>query len=193
MPIPARLNPFAVERVHRVRYRLPGFAWDAFLADIERLNFRAAILGLEGAGKTTLQIELAERLEQQGDSILWVRLSTSERIISENELRNIDQRITPKHIIMFDGLEQLAWWRWKRFDKRFRHRAKGLIATTHFPGRLPVAWTCPADVAILKEIVAELQPGIDDGLLQRLFDNHDGNLRLCLRDLYDMAADGVLA
>lgn len=192
MPVPARLNPFAIERVHQVRYRRTGFDWDEFLRRIEEASYRSAIVGPEGSGKTTLQIELAERLESQGFSIKWIRLSRTERIIP-NEMKNeLDEQLRSNDIIMFDGLEQLAWWRWQAFKKQYLNRAKGIIATVHKPSRLPTVWTCHADVALLKEIVDELHPGIDEPLLKKLFNKHDGNIRLCLRELYDMAARGGL-
>ena len=59
-------NPFAVHRVLRERYRLSAVQWQALLARLERLGWRAAIVGPHGSGKTTLLEDLAGRLEGQG-------------------------------------------------------------------------------------------------------------------------------
>ncbi len=69
----ARDNPFAVERVHAIRYHPVNTTFDQILARLHELNYRAAITGPEGSGKTTL----LEDLEQNASGRKASRPSSS--------------------------------------------------------------------------------------------------------------------
>ena len=62
----ARDNPFAVQRVHAIRYRLAGITWEELLERLAALGFRAALVGPHGHGKTTLLEDLGARLAEEG-------------------------------------------------------------------------------------------------------------------------------
>jgi hypothetical protein len=68
----ARDNPFSTDRVLRVRYRPQGVTWDALMARLEALGWRAAIVGPEGAGKTTMLEDLQPRLAARGFATHWL-------------------------------------------------------------------------------------------------------------------------
>jgi ABC-type hemin transport system ATPase subunit len=55
-------NPFRVQRLGALAYRLAGTTWEELLKRAERLGFRAAIVGPEGHGKSTLLAEIGARI-----------------------------------------------------------------------------------------------------------------------------------
>ena len=87
-----------------------------------------------------------------------------------------------------DLMPRLAWW---RFRRRARN-ARGIIITSHRPGLLPTLINCTTTPELLDGIIVELLGENDGGrrehVVQRLFDEHNGNVRNALRTLYDMNA-----
>ncbi|MFC1760733.1 hypothetical protein ACFL6U_01475 [Planctomycetota bacterium] len=61
----AKDNPFAIDRVHQIRYDPPGTSWDNLLGHLAGMQYRGAIVGACGSGKTTLSEDLQTHLEQQ--------------------------------------------------------------------------------------------------------------------------------
>ena len=73
-------NPFRVQRLAGLAYRLEGTTWEALLARWDALGRRAALVGPEGRGKSTLLAELGERLaERDGMRLRAVVLRRGER------------------------------------------------------------------------------------------------------------------
>ena len=66
MPIRARDNPFRADRVQSLPYRLMDTTWDALLDRLAALRYRAAIVGPEGSGKTTVTTTFLEQLCNAG-------------------------------------------------------------------------------------------------------------------------------
>jgi hypothetical protein len=189
----ARDNPFASDRVLRIRYALPDDDWPGLIARLARLGDRAAIVGPRGSGKTTLLEDLEERLRASGVPTLWLRRDASQPAFARAELDACFADVTPRTIICFDGAEQLTRLAWRSFERRAR-RARGLVITSHRPGLLPTLHTCTTDVDLLANIVSRLVPEpprrppsflptVDD-----LFFRHRGNVRDALRELYDWYA-----
>jgi hypothetical protein len=188
--LPARENPFATDRVLTIRYRLSRDGWSEMLGKLARLDHRAAIVGPEGSGKTTLLEDLAAPLERQGFRVRWLRLSRE----SPRFDRAFWASVEPRDVILFDGAEQLGRWGWRRFRFRAR-RAAGLVVTSHRPGMLPTLIACRATPELLRDIVSGLYPTRSaefNSLLDALYAKHDGNIRLVLRELYDLAAERKL-
>jgi len=78
---------------------------------------------------------------------------------------------------------------WMLFRRRTASHAAGLIVTSHRPGLLPTLTKGPTTPALLQEIVNELQPPgrtLSADFLSDLYQRHAGNLRDCLRELYDL-------
>ena len=178
--LPARDNPFRSERLDALAYRYPpGLDRAALLARLAALGYRAAIVGPEGSGKTTLSRELERGLalryrvwrvtQRRGQRLLACRLP---------RLRHDD-------FVILDGAEQLAsasFWR-LRWQTR---AAGGLLVLSHRPGRLPILVATETSQALLDALVAELTPAqacAPDSLAR-----HGGNIRNALRALYDAYA-----
>jgi hypothetical protein len=183
----ARDNPFAVQRVHAIRYRLAGVTWEELLERLAALDFRAALVGPHGHGKTTLLEDLGVRLAERGFLIRRVTLRQGERRLGPVRSSALFRDPGPRDLLLVDGAEQLdplSWW-----TLRLRSRAAaGLIVTSHRPGLLPALHECRTTPDLLAGIVADLAGTADEEETAELFARHGGDLRLALRELYDRSA-----
>ena len=180
----ARDNPFSTDRVLKIRYRPRGWTWGELLDRLQRLNYRAAIVGPEGRGKTTLMEDLEPHLRARGFAVKHLLLTRERPTFDRQWLRDFIAGVSRSDILLFDGAEQLnrlAWWRFRRLSRR----AGGLVITSHRAGLLPTLVECQTDAALLAEIVRELQPGRPGEDAERLLARHQGNVRGALRELYD--------
>jgi hypothetical protein len=185
----ARDNPFATDRVLQQRYRLDGAGWAELLGKLERLKYRAAIVGPHGSGKTTLLEDLAVRLESLGWRPVWVRLSAEfPRLPAWCDAAFL-RALGVRDVLLLDGAEQLgpvAWW---IFNYRCRH-AGGMVITTHRAGRLPTLRRCATSPEILAELTGALGRPLSAEEAKALHSEHGGNLREAMRELYDRHAAG---
>ena len=183
----ARDNPFSTDRVLKIRYRPRGWTWDNLLDRLARLDYRAAIVGPEGRGKTTLMEDLEPHLRRRGLGVRHLRLTRERPAFDPRWLREFFTATTPTDVLLFDGAEQLSrlgWWRFRRAARR----ARGLVITSHRAGMLPTLVECETDAHLLGDIARDLAPGsAEDGA--ELFARHGGNVREALRELYDRYAE----
>jgi hypothetical protein len=187
----ARDNPFRTERILTVRYRHLDTDWDALLARLASLNFRAAVCGPEGSGKTTLLEDLGALFAAQGRNTRWLTLRPETRSAAAANLKLLLSSSNARDLsLLVDGAEQLGPLNWRYLRQQSR-RFAGLLITTHAPGRLPTLIECRTTLPLLASIVEQLVPQDAESLnddLPRLFSSHGGNIRLCLRELYDRYA-----
>ncbi len=187
----ARENPFASDRLHQLPYRLRGLTWSALRDRLEALQYRAAIVGPYGSGKSRLLGELESRLADNPFTIKRLRLSNDVRAFPRGFVRRFLQDLSPTDLILFDEANQLNPFTWAYFKWR-SHRAGGLIITSHRPGLLPTLTTCAVTLDLLADLVTELlgeapPPDLKPRLI-RLHHRHRGNLHLILGDLYEWYA-----
>jgi len=188
MPIlRARDNPFATQRVLRLRYEFPSdHVRNQTRERLKSLGFRAAIVGHRGSGKTTLLEDLGQWLGAEGFRTLHVFLNEQNRAIPMDCIRRIRPQLTDRDIVLLDGCEQLGPINWWRFRWQTR-QAGGLIITTHHAGRLPTLWRCETNVELLAGLIRKLQEvPLSPSEVERLYQKHRGNVREALRELYDM-------
>jgi len=179
----ARDNPFAVQRVLEVRYRLPaGLTWDGLLDRLAALRWRAAIVGPHGRGKTTLLEDLAPRLVALGFRVRTITLQESQPRLNLQE-QTLLRDFGPGDVLLLDGAEQLGRMAWLLLKLRCR-RAGGLVVTSHRPGLLPTLLECETTPELLAGILSELGEG-GGPEVEELYARHGGNLRDALRELYD--------
>jgi len=186
----ARDNPFAADRIERIRYRFAGTSLDELLTDLEEMNYRAAIMGPEGSGKTTLLEDLRQALEGKGlrTKSLFVN---DESPLTEPQCRRFLSELVPQEVVLLDGADAIRRSSWFLFRRHTITRAAGLIITSHRPGLLTTLVECSTTPALLREIVDDLIPqahAISPALLDDLHNRHKGNIRTCLRELYDLYA-----
>ena len=186
----ARDNPFAADRVERIRYRFAGASLDELLTRLEEMNCRGAIVGPEGSGKTTLLEDLHEILERRGRRTRFLFVNDASPL-PEAECRRLLSELTPQELVLLDGADAIRRSSWSLFRRHTVRHAAGLIVTSHRPGLLPTLIECSTTPTLLKEIVTDLTSrtrNVSPILLDDLHRRHRGNLRTCLRELYDLYA-----
>lgn len=189
-PVRAADNPFSVQKVREIRYRMIGASWEDLLARLAALGYRAAIVGPKGRGKTTLLEDLAPRLEARGFRIRMVKLHTGDRRLSREQREALFRGLTRRDLLCVDGAEQLGRWAWLLL--RWRScAAGGLLITAHQAGLLPTLLDCETTPELLAGIVSDLLgPDAPRMPLDEIYTRHGGNLRDALRELYDLHAVG---
>ena len=183
-------NPFASHRVEGLAYRFNGLGLTALRQRLEEMGGRSAIVGPKGSGKTTLLEELASTLP--GEAVR-VRIEGGCRDPWRTARAQLPTRVTANHVVLVDGAEQLGPIGWHLLLRATRH-ARSFVATLHRPGRLPTLIECRPDHGLLCDLVEELMPVDAPALtpgLEELFQRHGGNIRSCLRELYDVYAGRV--
>ncbi|HPO15086.1 MAG TPA: hypothetical protein PLI09_16710 [Candidatus Hydrogenedentes bacterium] len=178
----AAQNPFRISRLHGVDYILKGISWDELLAQLESFNYRAAIAGKHGHGKSTLLNALGNRLEERGISTLRLFLNASRRRLDPDVYSEFKENT----VALFDGAEQLDWLGWHRFLWR-SNALKGLVITCHTPKRLPTLYECATSHALLDDLIETLHPAMTQEqrtTAHELFEHHAGDLRQVFFSLY---------
>jgi energy-coupling factor transporter ATP-binding protein EcfA2 len=181
-------NPFAVERIRAIRYPPLQGTLDALLARLQELNCRAAIIGPDGSGKTTLLEDLQRAFTEKGRKTRMVFVNDT-CPLDAPACRRLLSELTREEIVLLDGADLIPRFCWSLTKRHTIRHAFGLIITSHRPGLLPALLECSTTPALLDEITrALLPPGhtIPPDQLAGLFKRHQGNLRACLRELYDL-------
>lgn len=178
-------NPFAVQWVVEIRYRLPeNLTWEDLLDRLAAMRWRAAIVGPHGHGKTTLLEDLEPRLQARGFRVRTISLREAHPRLDRAD-RSVLRSLGPQDVLFLDGAEQLGWLSWVSMRLRTR-RAGGLVITSHQSGLLPTLCECETTPELLAEIVSELSGAEVD--VEELHARHGGNVRDALRELYDRRA-----
>lgn len=182
----ARDNPFRTERTDHLKFRAPGFDWDALLAQLELLEGRGAIRGPQGSGKSTLLRELGERLASLGFGVRSARPSLDDRWLARRQVRALARGADQRTALLLDGADRVGPLEWRRLLSAAQEAAV-LVVTTHREGRLSTLHRCTTSVALLRELVYELAPANQLGSLsfRDVFSREQGNIRTALRALYD--------
>ena len=183
-------NPFATHRIEGLAYRYNGLGLSALCQRLDVIGGRATIFGPKGSGKTTLLEELA--LVLPGEPV-QVRIGSGCQNPWRTARAQLPTRVTANHVVLVDGAEQLGPIGWHLLLRATRH-ARTFVATLHRPGRLPTLIECRPDHGLLCDLVEELMPVDAPALmpgLEELFQRHGGNIRSCLRELYDVYAGRV--
>jgi len=188
-------NPFRVQRLDRLAYRLEGATWEELFARWEAVGRRAALVGPEGRGKSTLLAELAERLvARDGFRVRAATLRRGERWLARHERARLLDDVSERDLLLIDGAQELGAWEWQRLRAASR-RAGGLLVTSHRPGLLPTLHECRTTPELLGDLMTELlgdrpeEPAVAEVAAPvTLFAHHRGNLRDALLAAYDAYA-----
>ncbi|MBE7501398.1 MAG: hypothetical protein HS113_14050 [Verrucomicrobiales bacterium] len=187
---PARENPFRVERVEALRFRLGERGWAELMDRLQAASGRGAIVGPEGSGKTTLLLEFAQRLRATGREVKLLWADGSERLSRECFGSWLEAAHGSRATLFVDGADRLGpgqWWRLRLATRR----AGGLVTTQHRVGRLATLYHCTTKAALFRELVAELLAPtgnvawLPSAELDCLFSSCGGDIRRALRALYD--------
>jgi ATPase subunit of ABC transporter with duplicated ATPase domains len=159
--------------------------WESLLKRHEELNWCASIVGGNGTGKTTLFEQLVPHLEARGFEPVVFRLQTESGMKVKDRLPDKLREIRKPGFILLDGAEQLSTRQWLPI-RAAASEAAGFIVTVHRTSRLPVALELETSPKLLEQLVDSLSGGkLPEGEAEVLFHRHRGNLRECLRELYD--------
>jgi hypothetical protein len=185
----AKDNPFAVDRVQQIRYEPQDCSWECLLERLAAMDYRGAIVGPCGSGKTTLCEDVQTRLHRMGlrTRALFISLDISVpwRRMREVMAESFD-------ILLVDGADHLSPWTWRRLKHRVFKMKRGLVVTTHRPGLLPTWHVCRPSPELLEGITSRLHPSrslLSRPQIEALFHSHRGNIREALRQLYDLAGN----
>ena len=175
-----------MKRIESIDFRFAKGDWPSHFARLERLNFRAAIVGKKGRGKTTLLHQLHSRLPD-GCLVCLPHEKADHRRQLETALAAADRQ----RIVLIDGIERLTSQQRQLLLERCR---RGLVATLHHRWRLPTWIHCRTTPALMRQMLVEL--GLSDPEFEaagrRSFIRSRGNIREALRLMYDQIADGHL-
>jgi hypothetical protein len=184
-------NPFRADRIKGLRYRPQGWTWEDLVNRLQRLNYRAAIVGAHGSGKTRLMQELGARLKEQGLRVSAFRISPGSKVLPRGLVKSLRIGGDHRHLILLDEADQLSAGS-RLVLRLLSRRAAGLIVTSHGAAALPTLVGCAASLELLEDILFELvghELSAIRELSRRLFREHQGNVREVLRALYDVYAD----
>jgi hypothetical protein len=194
-------NPFAVQRIHALRFQFDGTESIAGLAGKfwERVNLgqrSQVLLGGHGSGKSTLLHELGQFWREAGLDV--IELNGAHRGVSTEwkSLRR-DRVLGRNSIVLIDSGERLVWWDWLRLWWHLNHSA--VLMTAHAAGRLAVLYHCQPSFqqfdSLCRNLVLENWDMFDAAWppveRQRLFAKHGGDIRQCFFELYDGLAQGT--
>jgi len=173
-----------------IRYRPQGVTLAGLLARLKALNYRAAIVGPEGSGKTTLLEDLPRMLTEQGIRTRMVFVNDTSPL-SDPACRRLLSGLTRDELLLLDGADLIPRSCWSLLKRHTITHAYGLVITSHRPGLLPTLIECTTSPSLLRDITSQLQSAdrpIPVESLETLFQRHQGNIRACLRELYDLCS-----
>jgi hypothetical protein len=99
--------------------------------------------------------------------------------------------LTRDTILLLDGADLIHGREWSHLKHHTIAHTSGLVVTSHRRGLLPTLIECSTTPTLLKDIINDLVPRgrtIPAEFLESLYQRHEGNLRDCLRELYDLDA-----
>ena len=185
----AKDNPFTVERVLKIRYR--GVNLNALTTRLKQMEYRAAIIGPKGSGKTTLMEDLQQHLEKSGRKTRSLLLN-DKNPLTRRASRQFLSQLTGDEIVFLDGAEQTGPLAWLTLKRKILKRAAGLIITAHKPGLLETLIECNPTPTLFRKIANDLLQGRDtpdNHSLDHVYNRCCGNIRRALRQLYDIYAN----
>jgi ATPase subunit of ABC transporter with duplicated ATPase domains len=182
----AKDNPFATCHLERLAFRFPpGMDWENLLKRLEAQQWCASIVGGNGSGKTTLMEQLVPHLEARGFQPTLFRLSAESSMRDKERLSDKFRDLPAPGFILLDGAEQLSTRHWLSV-RAAASKAAGFIVSVHRSSRLPVVLELETNAKLLDALVVELSGGkLTEGEADTILHRHRGNLRECLRELYE--------
>jgi hypothetical protein len=184
-------NPFSTRfiRPGAIAFRFPpDSSAEGLVERLRTLEWRGAILGPHGSGKSSLLAALIPAIRRSGKTVLLIELHDGQRRLPVALSERDD--LTADSVVVVDGYEQLSCLARRRLGRFCRSRGTGLLVTSHHPVGLPELFHTNTSLALAEAIVTTLLAGRGDFVrseeVAERFQAHAGNLRETLFDLYDL-------
>lgn len=156
--VPSRFNnPFATcwTRPGAIDFQFGrGESAERLIARLAVANWRGAIVGPHGSGKSTLIETIKPWLAAAGFDVASVALREGERRLPRGFLRASLAAARP--LVIIDGYEQLSWFHRSLLHLRVRRAAAGLLVTSHERTRLPTLLRTVPNLALAQCLVSKL-------------------------------------
>lgn len=184
-------NPFSTRfiRPGAIEYVFPpGITADTLAAELQQHQWRGAIIGPHGSGKSSLLEALRPALERLERQVVFQQLHGGQRALDWPALQ--PAQWTNHTLVVIDGYEQLSLWQRLLLRARCRQRGAGLLVTAHQPVRLPTIYTTQPSLELALAVVQRLLPESDDRItpadVAEAFTSKRADLREMLLRLYDV-------
>jgi hypothetical protein len=150
-------------------------------------NWRGAIIGPHGSGKSSLLEELKPTLIAAGRRIQAISLRNGQRHLPNHFLASCFG--SSNSLVIVDGYEQLRWAARAHLLFRCRLASAGLLVTSHLPVRIQTLIRLSPDCQFVEQLVedlcAEVSTTITRADIAASHACHGNNVREILFDLYD--------
>lgn len=188
-PPPSRLaNPFATcwTRPGALPFRFPaGQSAERLIAKLSANDWRGAIVGPHGCGKSTLVEALTPALLAAGRHVRHLALRDRQRRLPPEFLADHGDA----WILVVDGYEQLGWLARRRLTRYCRRHRAGLLVTAHREAGLPLLVRLAPDRPLVESLVADLAARVSTPItaadIAACHACHGSNVREIFFSLYD--------
>lgn len=200
----ADLNPFRVQKIHRLAYRFPdgktvSQRLESLVPQLRRRPVHAGIVAPHGCGKSTLLKEVQQELRQRGFETHWCsaankesshRIATASSLLTAIKTQNASPSL--RTVTLLDSGENLSWMAWIRL--RYLLRKSHLLATLHSPRRLPTWVQCEASPEVFlfncRQLLSDstVQDRFTDSELLEIYEQCEQNSRDAFFRLYEICS-----
>ena len=184
-------NPFSTRwtRPGAMPFLFPdSMTVDDLVRQLRRSEWRGAIVGPHGSGKSALLAMLVPAIEAVGKRAVVVRLHDGQRRLplSHHEMKDVGAT----EVLVIDGYEQLGRWQRWRLSRHCRRWRCGLLVTSHSACDLPVLFRTVPSLALVERLIERCLPPHEGRIsredVERVWQRHAGNMREAFFDLYDL-------
>ena len=190
-PLSVPSNPFASEHLARIPFRFEEGDWNSNLARLRKLDYRAAIVGPHGSGKSTLISELESRIASQTSATPYLLVIPANRDEHTDVIETALTHAAEGKVLLVDGIERVSLRQKFRLFRGTVGRG-GLVVTSAYPMRLPpftlTTWVKTATSELLLDyVLSELQMASPDvrAAGQESYEKNRGNIGRVLEELYE--------